>query len=126
MKSGDLKALVIRKLHTDLGLSIKEITKLVNKKSNKVYAYTTISTVLSRLVSQEVVLTKKAKLNGRRINLYFLSEKGFKNEISQQLQNVILKFGFGGVKHLGELLDKDIDEDELKLIKAKLEKIKQS
>ncbi len=121
MKSGDLRDLVISELQTDLGLSIKDITRSVNKKSKKEYAYTTISTVLSRLLSQNIVITQKAKINARKINLYYLSEQGFKREIKNQLQNLISKFGFGGVKHLADLLDKEISEEELKSIKNRLD-----
>ncbi|MHA2276991.1 MAG: BlaI/MecI/CopY family transcriptional regulator [Candidatus Kariarchaeaceae archaeon] len=120
MKPGDLRDIVIAELNTEIGLSIKEITKKVNKKSDRIYAYTTIATVLSRLENQKIIEARKAKINGRKINLYYLSEQGFKNEIKQQLQNVILKFGAGGVKHLGELLDAEIDEDDLESIQKRI------
>jgi predicted transcriptional regulator len=120
VKPGDLRDIVIAELNTEIGLSIKEITKKVNKKSDRIYAYTTIATVLSRLENQKIIEARKAKINGRKINLYYLSEQGFKNEIKQQLQNVILKFGAGGVKHLGELLDAEIDEDDLESIQKRI------
>ncbi|MHA2099974.1 MAG: BlaI/MecI/CopY family transcriptional regulator [Candidatus Kariarchaeaceae archaeon] len=120
MKPGDLRDIVIAELNTEIGLSIKEITNKVNKKSDRIYAYTTIATVLSRLENQKIIEARKAKINGRKINLYYLSEQGFKNEIKQQLQNVILKFGAGGVKHLGELLDAEIDEDDLESIQKRI------
>lgn len=121
MKPGDLRDTVIGELNTDIGLSIKEITKLVNVRSNKDYAYTTIATVLSRLENQSIIEARKAKINGRNINLYYLSEQGFKKEVQKQLQNVILKFGVGGVKHLGELLDTEIDEKDLESIQKRLD-----
>jgi predicted transcriptional regulator len=120
VKPGDLRDIVIAELNTEIGLSIKEITNKVNKKSDRIYAYTTIATVLSRLENQKIIEARKAKINGRKINLYYLSEQGFKNEIKQQLQNVILKFGAGGVKHLGELLDAEIDEDDLESIQKRI------
>ncbi|MCE7734387.1 MAG: BlaI/MecI/CopY family transcriptional regulator [Candidatus Heimdallarchaeota archaeon] len=121
MKPGDLRDIVIGELNTQIGLSIKEITKNVNEKSDKEYAYTTISTVLSRLETQKIIEARKAKINGRKINLYYLSEQGFKKEVQKQLQNVILKFGVGGVKHLGELLDTEIDEKDLESIQKRLD-----
>ncbi|OLS22389.1 MAG: hypothetical protein HeimC2_29690 [Candidatus Heimdallarchaeota archaeon LC_2] len=121
MKPGDLRDIVVSELDTDIGLSIKDITKKVNEKSAKEYAYTTISTVLSRLENQNVIEARKAKINGRKINLYFLSEQGYKKEVRKQLQNVILKFGVSGVKHLGELLDTEIDENDLDSIQKRLD-----
>ena len=121
MKPGDLRDIVISELNTEIGLSIKEITGNVNEKSNKEYAYTTIATVLSRLEHQNIIEARKAKINRRKINLYFLSEQGFKKEVKKQLQNVILKFGVGGVKHLGELLDTEIDETDLESIQKRLD-----
>ena len=121
MKSGDLRDIVISELNTEIGLSIKEITKKVNEKSSKDYAYTTIATVLSRLENQKIIEARKAKINGRKINLYYLSEQGFKTEIKNQLQNVILKYGVGGVKHLGELLDTDINDEDIELIQKRLD-----
>ncbi len=121
MKPGDLRDIVISELNTEIGLSIKEITKTVNEKSKKDYAYTTIATVLSRLENQNIIESRKAKINGRKINLYYLLEQGFKKEVQKQLQNVILKFGVGGVKHLGELLDTEIDEKDLESIQKRLD-----
>ncbi|MHA2028842.1 MAG: BlaI/MecI/CopY family transcriptional regulator [Candidatus Kariarchaeaceae archaeon] len=121
MKPGDLRDIVISELNTEIGLSIKEITKNVNEKSKKDYAYTTIATVLTRLENQKIIEARKAKINGRKINLYYLSEQGFKKEVQKQLQNVILKFGAGGVKHLGELLDTEIDEKDLESIQKRLD-----
>ena len=121
MKSGDLRDIVVSELNTEIGLSIKEITKKVNIKSIKEYAYTTIATVLSRLENQKIIEARKAKINGRKINLYYLSEQGFKTEIKNQLQNVILKYGAGGVKHLGELLDTEIKDEDLESIQKRLD-----
>ncbi len=121
MKSGDLRDIVVSELNTEIGLSIKEITRTINEKSEKKYAYTTIATVLSRLENQNIIEARKAKINGRKINLYYLSEQGFKTEIKNQLQNVILKFGVGGVKHLGELLDTEIEEKDLVSIQKRLD-----
>jgi predicted transcriptional regulator len=121
VKPGDLRDIVISELNTEIGLSIKEITKNVNEKSKKDYAYTTIATVLTRLENQKIIEARKAKINGRKINLYYLSEQGFKKEVQKQLQNVILKFGAGGVKHLGELLDTEIDEKDLESIQKRLD-----
>ena len=120
MKPGDLRDIVTSELDTEIGLTIKEITKEVNQKHGREYAYTTIATVLVRLEKQNIVEARKAKINGRNIKLYFISEHGFKNEIKEQLQNVILKFGVGGVKHLGELLDTEIDEKDLESIQKRL------
>ncbi len=120
VKHGDLRDIVTSELNTEIGLSIKEITKNVNEKSDKEYAYTTIATVLSRLQNQNIIEARKAKINGRKINFYYLSEQGFKKEVQKQLQNVILKFGVGGVKHLGELLDTEIDVKDLESIQKRL------
>lgn len=121
MKSGDLRNIVVGELNTEIGLSIKDIAKKVNEKSEHEYAYTTISTVLSRLENQKIIEVRKAKINGRKINLYYLSEQGFKTEIKNQLQNVILKFGIGGVKHLGELLDTEIKDEDIESIQKRLD-----
>lgn len=121
MKSGDLRNIVVSELNTEIGLSIKDIAKKVNKKSENEYAYTTIATVLSRLENQKIIEVRKAKINGRKINLYYLSEQGFKTEIKNQLQNVIIKFGIGGVKHLGELLDTEIKDEDIESIQKRLD-----
>lgn len=121
MKPGDLKNIVIGELNTTIGLSVKEITRLINLKLEREYAYNTIATVLSRLEHQKIIVARKAKISGRNINLYYLSEQGFKSEIRNQLRNVILKFGIGGVKHLGELLDTEITDEEVELIQKRLD-----
>lgn len=120
MKSGDLKDIVIAELDPKIGLSVKDIIKNVNRISNKEYAYTTIATVLTRLEKQNLVVSQKARIEGRTINLYYLSESGYKKEIENQLSIVVNRFGFGGVKHLANLLDAEIDLDDMKELEQRL------
>ena len=53
MKAGDLQKLVLKVLQNGAALSVRDILEEVNTKSDKKYAYTTISTTLVRLESKK-------------------------------------------------------------------------
>ena len=121
MKPGDLKAMVLSVLDVKIGLSIKDINKEVDRISSRENAYTTISTVLSRLESDKLVIKQKAKIDNRTVNLYFLSETAYKKEVNGMVKEIFQKFGLNAVKHLGQLFDADLDENELEVLEKKLE-----
>lgn len=121
MKSGDLKALVLSVLDVDIGLSVKDVNKRVDEISSRNNAYTTISTVLTRLESEKLVIKRKAKIENRTVNLYFLSEIAYKTEVNGMVKDIFRKFGLNAVKHLGQLFDADLDQEELAELEKKLE-----
>jgi len=121
MKSGDLKTMVLSVLEVNVGLSVRDINEAVDRISSRDNAYTTIATVLSRLESEELVIKKKAKIDNRTVNLYFLSEPAYKKEVNGMVKDIFRKFGLNAVKHLGTLFDADLDEDELEDLEKKLE-----
>ena len=122
MKPGRLQELVISVLREKHPLSVREILAIINKQTKNIYAYSTIATTLSRLDKKGFVSSYLEEIHGRTMKLYQLRIDAPNVEVNNILRNLISKFGLVGVKHLGEVFNENISDNEIESIKAKFEK----
>ncbi len=119
MKDDNLKSKVLSVL-IGRESTVRQVLNEVNSKSNKKYAYTTIGTILKRLETEGIVISKNNGIDKRNQKLFSIDNNAHKNEISKFLRGLLLKFGPVGVQHLGEIFETDLDEADVDLIRKKL------
>ncbi|OLS28463.1 MAG: hypothetical protein HeimC2_06820 [Candidatus Heimdallarchaeota archaeon LC_2] len=119
MKDDDLKSKVLSVM-TSKELTVRQIMDDVNSNSHKQYAYTTIGTILKRLEIDGIVISKNKGTDKRNQKLFSIEDNAHKKEVSNFLRGLLLKFGPVGVRHLGEMLDTEINEGDIDLIRQKL------
>ena len=120
MKIDDLKSRVLSVIHNK-PLTVRQIMRKVNTKYGRHYGYTTIGTILQRLESDEMIKSKISGADRRNQKLFTISKNAHKQEVSRLLRSLFFKFGPLGIRHLGEILDTKLDEDEIESILEKLD-----
>lgn len=120
MKAGELKTLVLKVLNLSGQATVREVLNEINLISDKIYKYTTIATILSRLEKENIITSEKKTDDKRSTKYYKLEETAHKKEVHSLLKSLFSKFGTTGVRHLADVLDSDITEEELEIIRKKL------
>ncbi|MHA2032548.1 MAG: BlaI/MecI/CopY family transcriptional regulator [Candidatus Kariarchaeaceae archaeon] len=120
MKTDDLKAKVLGALINEKK-TVRQIMDDLNESSPKQYAYTTLATTLTRLDNEGVVTSTNISKHGRKQKLFTITKDAHKKEVTRMLRGLFIKFGPMGVRHLGEVLDTELDEKDVDSIKKKLE-----
>lgn len=103
------------------GYYVSDLVHLLAQNYDKEYAYTTIATVLKRLQKKGVLELIKTSGKTRDRNMFIISEQGQKEDMNDFLKQYFYRFGAKGIKHLGELMDNDFDEEEFNHIKKELD-----
>ena len=119
MKTEDLKSKVLGVLNNEK-LTVRQVMVKINTNSSKQYAYTTIGTILNRLESDSIVTSKDISDHGRKQKLYSIEIDAHKTEVTNFLRSLYIKFGTAGVRHLGEMLETELNEEDVASIKQKL------
>lgn len=119
MKDSDLKSKVLNAM-IGKESTVRQIMVQVNLNSQKQCAYTTIGTILKRLEAENIVLSKNKGIDKRNQKLFSIANNAHKNEVTKILRGLIMKFGPVGVRHLGEVLDTELNESDVDAIKKKL------
>lgn len=127
MKSGELQKLILQQLalFSERYVSTREILHKINEITNKDYAYTTISTTLSRLVKKKLVIFEIQMKKGKKYKGYKLNNEATRFEIQSNLQQFVTRFGMIGVRHLGQIFNTDLSENELKEIQKMFDELEQ-
>ena len=121
MKSGSLQHLVLNTLREKDILSVREILEHINRQTNKNYAYTTISTTLSRLEKKGVVQSQIRDVKGRKAKIFEIQENAPQKEIQTMLSTLISRFGTKGIRHLGGVFNENLSEEEIEAIRKEFE-----
>ncbi len=121
MKSGELTQLLLTVIRTKGPISIREVLKKINAITGNDYAYSTIATIVKRITKKNMVYTTELKKHGRLIYQYSFRNEVPKEEIATILQSLISKFGLVGIRHLGQVFNEKLTEDELLEIKKQFE-----
>ncbi len=121
MKSGELTQLVLTVIRTEGPTNIREILKKINAMTGNDYAYSTIATIVKRLSKKKMINSTEVKKNGRLIYQYSFREEAPREEIATILQSIIGRYGLVGIRHLGQVFNEKLSEDELLEIKKQFE-----
>ncbi|MCE7737505.1 MAG: BlaI/MecI/CopY family transcriptional regulator [Candidatus Heimdallarchaeota archaeon] len=119
MKTDDLKSKVLGVMSNEK-LTVRQVMERINNNSSKQYAYTTIGTILNRLELDGIVKSKNISNHGRKQKIFSIETDAHKKEVTNFLRSLFIKFGTTGVRHLGEILDTDLNEEDVASIKNKL------
>ncbi len=120
MKPGDLKGIALQALNNLGKAKVREILVEVERLADKKYAYTTIATILTRLEKEGIIRSEKNNGKIKSVKFYSLNQSAHKNEVNSFLKSLYTKFGMVGVKHLGDVLNADLTEEDLDKIRKKL------
>ena len=121
MRSGELKHLVLSIIREDGPLNIRNILNSIRGKSGTDYAYTTIATIVKRLETKNIVMVDKKIINNRFSHEYSFRPDAPKDEVKDILHSLVKRFGIVGIRHLGNVFNEDLTEDELLRIKLQFE-----
>lgn len=120
MKVDDLKSRVLSVIRSK-PLTVRQIKRKVNAKYGRLYGYTTIGTILQRLESDGMIKSEISNADKRNQKLFTISKNAHRQEVSRLLRSLFFKFGSSGIRHLGEILDTEITDDEIQTIFDKLD-----
>jgi len=102
-------------------LTASDIHKKVNTKYRTDYHYNTVKTILMRLVDDGILSSKVKSGDGRHIKLFTIKRDAEKKEISGMVRNLFVRYGATGVRHLGEIFERELTDQEINEIKDKLD-----